>query len=259
MSNTYFKILNKSITEQYSEMLIKGLQRDLTAAATVEDNIYDVTNRVTRRHGDIDTKVLLKYFVINQLLNENKNEFIGLEEESEFTETPNPKIKFNKTEQKYYFVRKNKLICAKNIECVNEDGSYVKTEKKPNAQFSIKLTYDINNELIKIQVLNSINKVVSNKEQAVKMLKMKKEYVKRFKYSGFSGNSVDIKAAIFNKFCSPTETGYYMDDNYQLYKWDNYKKCFSRNAEKDKLSPLLTDYDFTNSEKVIRKEYTGIK
>ena len=87
---------------------------------------------------------------------------------------------------------------------------------------------------------------------------MKKEYVYQHKYNGYCGESSDLVASLLNKLSAPVESGYYMDKTCQLYKWSELKKCFIRKADEFN-SPLLTDYDFSKNNIVIRKEYSGKK
>ena len=124
--------------------------------------------------------------------------------------------------------------------------------------YKLRKTYSVDDSLLAIQLIDPQGKVVRSKLQIVELLGMRKEYVQRFKYSGFSGNSSDIVASIKNAIFAPVESGYYMDSHFNLYKWNENMKCFQKSYVQENMSPLLTDYDFEQTRKVIRKEYTGI-
>ena len=259
MSNVYYKVLNKNISSNYTEKIIAGLQRELSdSTKSLNEDLFDVTRSISTRRTNLDMDSLLKYYVINQLL---KNIPEQAQDKhiikTKYVKTANDKYRKDPTEDKYYRLSGEEWVPANDISEVNEDGSYVVSEKKNNSYIYRKV-YDVNDNLISVQVLYYDGKVVKSMSQVVELMNMKKEFAKKFKYSGYSGDSHDIIAAILNKFSSPKETGYYMDQHYYLYSWDARKKCFMRNFDDYNNSPLLRDYEF-NNHSVIRKEYTGVR
>ena len=112
--------------------------------------------------------------------------------------------------------------------------------------------------LTKLQLITSYGTAESNKHNAAEILNMRREFAKKHKYSGYSGNSSDLVASLLNKISAPVETGFYMDRACNFYKWSEYEKAFIRNLQYEQHSPLMRDYEFEENSIVIKKEYTGI-
>lgn len=261
MTNTYFKMLNNSIQENFTNKIITDVQNSVRKNIELKkpDNldIYDMVKNLENSSSfskDIDINTLLKYYVLNQIIKDSKTNLNSQEEV--FKNTPNLNIKFNSKDKKYYQLIDNTFVKNEKIETVDEIGNYTIIEAKNSYSYKIKKVFDINDNILSLQVINPLGNVESCKLHAIEILGMKKVLTQKHKYTGYSGNSSDLMATILNKFCNPIETGYYMDKTYKIYLWSEPQKCFIRNFTVESKSPLLTDYEFTN-EFVIRKEYTG--
>lgn len=253
MANTYHKILTKKTAMEFTNSLISKIQQDL-----VNDIRYDETSLINmlNKTNNMDLNTLLKYYTINSLLKvqkEDKNKKAEL-----FEDTANPNYKKSVKDNFYYRVAEDgNVTIDKEVIKINNDGSYKKSQRQFNSRYVIEKTYSVDDNVQTIQLVGPDGRVLSNKAQIAQILEMRKEFAERFKYAGFSGSSRDFVATLCNKFCSPIETGCYMDKNFHLYKWSESSKCFVRNAQLEMSSPLLTDYEFVNSQKVIKKEYIG--
>ena len=262
MANVYFKIMNKSLANEYSNKIINALQDELAASANIiHENLYDELHSASKRtplirNNTLDINNILKYYIINQVLNESKNK---KNINNRYVATPNKNYVKDPFKNEYYRITENGIKPAENIKEIRKDGSYVIIEKVSNSCFTTKKIYDNNDEVLSIQLLKRDGTVVNSKIQVVELMGMRKEYTYRYKYAGYSGNSNDILTAFMNRLCAPVETGYYMDKRYNLFSWDEHTKCFYRKMQDSELTPLLFDYEFENSQRVIRKEYTGIK
>ena len=262
MANTYFKMLNNSVQNKYTESIIVDVQNDLKLSARFGGaNLYDMLLEI--KDGNVDDKfdinTLLKFYVLNQLIKDGdvvskENKTI----EPEFIDTPNSNIKINKESNKYFRLINGNYEEADDIEFVYDDGSYSVIEQQRSSSLKIRKVYTVSDSILSVQLLDSFKNVIDNEAQVSELLGMKKEYAKKHKYSGISGQSSDLVASFLNKLTSPVETGCYMDKRGCLYKWNSLKKCFFRNYQVECKSPLLVDYEFKNNT-VIRKEYTGIK
>ena len=259
MANTYFKMLNISTRDQFKENIITEVQRNLTASAKkINESLYDAvadikSNKVSGK--DLDINILLKYYMINQFLKETKEE---VPTKQKLEETANPNIKFDKVENKFYKLTDKTFEVAETIKEVNKDGSYIVIEEKINSSYKTKKVYDKNDILTKLQLITSYGTAESNKHNAAEILNMRREFAKKHKYSGYSGNSSDLVASLLNKISAPVETGFYMDRACNFYKWSEYEKAFIRNLQYEQHSPLMRDYEFEENSIVIKKEYTGI-
>ena len=259
MANVYYKILNKNVTAHYSDSIISGLQKELSASVLANrDNIYDATSGVrTCRSNDVDN--LLKYYVINQILKNLPEANIEKPCNRRFEVTANRNFRKEIIENKYYRLVDNEWKIVENVLNVNKDGSYVIDESMLNSGYVCRKTFGKRDELLKIQLINPDGNIVNSKIQAAEIMNLRKEYVQRYKYSGYSGNSNDFIAAFLNRLAAPQETGLYMDKYYNLYRWSDRERCFIKDNINQYKSPLLTDYEFDNFSNVVRKEYTGVK
>lgn len=261
MSNTYFKVLNNNTKAQFIDKIISDVQNDLRfSSQDIKSNILDAvleTKRSVSTKEDLDINNLLKYYVLNQIMKDNNTESQKEKFEKSLEQTANPNIKFNVSDKKYYRLKGNEYMLAEEIITVDTDGSYTTIEKRRSSSFNIRKTYSNTDKVLSIQLLDSFNNIIDDKWQVAEILEMKKEFAKKHKYAGYSGNSSDFIAGFLNKISQPIETGCYMDKQCNLYKWSVLKKCFIRSNQIEHKSALLIDYEFTNNI-VIRKEYTGV-
>lgn len=251
MVNTYFKILNNNTVTKYKESLIMSVQNELKQDFK-EDNILLESLFASKRYSEnIDMNTLLKVYLLDQLL-KTKDTYA---DESNYIDTANPDIKkYNKTGKFYKFVKNQYKYIPEIIE-VNDDGTYITLESKSTSKYQIKRTYSKNHKVLKFQLVTPDGNIVNNKWHVIEILNLKKEYAQKYKYSGFSGNCSDIASTILNYITKPIETGYYMDNTYNIYRWNNISKSFE--VHETNTSPLLIDYEFKSSNVVIRKEYKG--
>ena len=261
MPNTYYKILNNAVKKKYNENLIGDIQRDLSRSVKMmNDNLYDEISEL-KNTENIDIEILLKYYAISQILKDTKSEHLSKKQKNEnivrgLESTANPN--FKKDSNLYYrIISDDSIEPMPDIKYIFEDGSYSKEKRLSFSAYILITRYNIEDIVIAMQLIDPGGTVVDNKHYAAEILGMRKEYIQRFKYSGFSGNSNDILAAVANKVCSPIESGYYIDKHFHFYRWSDKQKMFIRNTKLELYSPLLTDYVFDGGKKGIRKEYTG--
>ena len=100
--------------------------------------------------------------------------------------------------------------------------------------------------------------MLTNKTLAAELIGLRREYKKKYKYSGYSGYSNDMVAKLRNFLSTPIETGYYMDFHCVFYKWQASTNSFVRVLERDSDSPLLVDLEYCDNGTILRQEYTGI-
>lgn len=258
MANVYYKILNKDIKRKYTDNIIDGIQRELSSSArTFNEDIFDTVKNVGTKRAGMDVDNLLKYYVINQILKNAPEQ--AAKPRKIFLPTANKNYRKISNEDVYYRLKDEEWVIAENVSKVNSDGSYIIDEKKRNSQYVQRKLYSVSDSLMSVQLIDPKGEVVNTKEQVIELMNLRKEYVMRHKYSGYSGNSSDIVAALLNQFSSPKETGYYMDSHYNLYRWDDRRKSMVIDAYGSEASPLLADYKFEDNKTVIKKEYTGVK
>lgn len=262
MNKKYQEILNKIIMDTQSSDFISELQSDLTKSAKLcNSDIYDLTKEITNQtvlNQNIDINLLLKCYLVNQVLSLRDTVEDVQENNSVFEDTSNPKIKREINSNKYYFYENDLYKFSSEIEAVYSDGSYVKLKSVKNSTYKIRETLTFDDNIMSFQLIDPNGEIVKQKWQVVEFLGMRKEFSKKYKYSGYSGNSKDFVASFLNQISSPIETGYFMDKNCNLYKWDNKNYSFKLYKNLATQSPLLTDYEFNAAGIVIRKEYTGI-
>ena len=173
------------------------------------------------------------------------------------SDTPNSHIKKD-INGKYYRLKSNCYVQDDCIQNVDDDGSYTVVEKKRNSSYRIVKTYNSDNQVTSIKIMDNGEYPVANINIAAELIGLKKEFKKKYKYSGYSGNSMDMVATIRNMLSTPVETGYYIDSRCLFYKWHalscTFVRIFSREAE----SPLLVDIEFRDNGTVLRQEYTGV-
>ena len=143
---------------------------------------------------------------------------------------------------------------------VNNDGSYVlKTPiRNKSAYFQI-TNYNIKDVPTSLSVVDIHDKPIKSLGLIVKLLSLRKEYVKKFKCSGTSGNSCDLIANFLNFFVKPLESGCYMDEKYNFYTWDGLSHCLKIDlrAGLKPGSALLSQYEFIDEKTVVRTDFDG--
>ena len=252
MANSYFKMLNNKVNAAYKEEFISGLHSDLKRSVKQEDDLYSMLANINSSDANgLDINLLLKYYMLNQLMNNNKSEQPNL------SDTPNSQIKKD-CDGKYYRLKSDSYVKEDGIQRVNDDGSYIVADIRHNHSFKIIKTYNPDNQITSIKVIDASGSSITNKNIAAELIGLKKEYKKKYKYSGYSGNSKDMVATIRNMFSSPVVTGYYIDSRCLFYKWHSSTGSFVRMFSREAESPLLVDIEFRDNGTVLRQEYTGI-
>ena len=256
MANSYHKILNNKLKTSYKEKFIAGLHQELKRSVRSEsDDIFSLVNElaVNNKTSKLDINLLLKYYMLNQIIGDCEENRI----ERTFIDTNNPDIKQDEN-GKFYRVKDSAVTVDEDIVAVKEDGSYVVQENQKTTKLKILKTYNKDNKPTSIDVLDTAGNKVMNKHLAAELIGLRREYKKKYKYSGYSGNSRDMIAGIRNWLSTPVETGYYMDFHCTFYKWNPISSSFVRAIERDTDSPLLMDIEFRENGTIIRQEYTGI-
>ena len=260
MTNTYFKVSKKNLgQESYFNYLEQELKKDFRESinSNLNEDLYSMVSGIQKnkiRPANIDINTLLKYYIINKLM-ENSEPLI--ENKSELINTANPNIKVDK-DGIFYRVQYNKRVAENNIINVHSDGSYDVQELRVYCSFKIVRTFNIDNQMIKISILNNCGTKITDKWQIAEILNLKQEFRTKYKYSGYSGNSKEIIGKVLNKFHKPLPTGYYMDSNCTIWKWNYQQSCYIRVFEREAELPLMSDIEFKSNGTVIRQEYTGI-
>ena len=254
MANSYHKILNSKIKTSYKEKFIAGLHQELKRSVRSEgDDIYSMINGITNNRSKLDINLLLKYYMLNQIIGDSNEQI----QQKELLPTKNPNIKSD-INGKYYMLVDNSIVMGEDIIAVNNDGSYVKQERKSVHSLKVLKTFNLENKVLLIQIIDNAGNKISNKNLAAELIGLRREFKKRYKYSGYSGNSNDIVASIRNMFTTPIETGYFMDFHCAFYKWQASTSSFVREFGRECDSPLLVDIEFRDNGTIIRQEYTGI-
>lgn len=256
MANIYHKMLNNKLKTSYKEKFIAGLHQELKRSVRAEsDDIFSMVNDLTDKNksSKLDINLLLKYYMLNQIIGDAEEEKF----EQTLIDTKNPNIKKDNN-GKFYRVQDNTAIIDENIVAVKDDGSYIVQENQNVTSVRILKTYDIDNKSVSVEVIDNAGNKVVNKHLAAELIGLRREYRKKYKYSGYSGNSRDMITGIRNWLSTPVETGYYMDFRCAFYKWSSVSSSFVRALERDTDSPLLMDIEFRDNGTIIRQEYTGI-
>ena len=253
MANSYFKQLRSKLNVDYKEKFINDLQHDLRRSINSDGcDMYSMATAMNKKSSSLDINVLLKYYVLNQFLEDSKNKDV----EENFLDTKHPEIKRDRA-GKYYRLKDGYLEEDDSIKSVSDDGTYVIQDKRYNDIYKVLKTCDVEDKIIAIKVVDNSGRPVSNKTVAAEYIGLRKEYKQRYKYSGYSGKSQDVLASLMNFLSTPIETGYYMDFYCMLYKWQQATASFIR-LLRDADSPFLVDIEFRDNGTVIKKEYTGV-
>ena len=162
-------------------------------------------------------------------------------------------------EGKYYRVYNNCLIEEPQVSNVNEDGTYVVKSPIGNNNDILVTTYNLENKPVTMKILNKEERVYNTELFVAKKLNLKKEYVKKYKLHGYSGNSFGISARIRNLVTKPAPSGCYLHDSYNFYKWSYKNKQFEIVSRQGTQigSPMLADYDI-KIDSVVRTDYDGV-
>ena len=254
MANSYYKMLNSKINANYKNDFINDLQKDLrnSICCNEENDLFNMLNSIDNKSKGLDINLLLKYYMLNQIMEYSKNNI----DEHKYLETHNPNIRCDK-DGNYYRIINNDLVHDKSILSVNSDGSYIVKEKKNEHSLKIIKVFDKEDSILSLQVLDNTDQIIRNKHHAAELIGLRKEYKKKYKYAGYSGNSRDMVASLKNFLSTPIETGYYMDYKCKFYKWNQQTSSFVRMLDRDNDSPLLVDIEFCDNGTVLRQEYFG--
>ena len=255
MANSYHKLLNSKLKTSYKEKFISGIHEELKRSVRTEnDDVFSIINDLSgKKSSKLDINLLLKYYMLNQIIYGSKDD----EYQQKFVNTKNPNIKKDEN-GKFYRVNDGNFILDESILSVNDDGSYVVNEKQSVSSIKFLKTFNVDNKALSLQVVDCAGNKIMNKNLTAELIGLRKEYKKKYKYSGYSGNSRDMITGIRNMLSSPVETGYYMDFHCTFYKWSSVNSAFVRASERDSDSPLLVDIEFRDNGTIIRQEYTGM-
>ena len=254
MANSYFKMLNTKMKADYKNNFISDLQKDLrNSLHKEEDDLFSMLNARNNKSQGLDINLLLKYYMLNQIMGASQSKI----DEVKYADTSNPEIKCDKNGN-YYRVVNGDLIYDRTIKNVKADGGYIIEEKKNEHSLKVLKSFDKNGNILSLQVFDNNDNVVKNKHYAAELIGLRREYKKKYKYSGYSGNSRDMVASLKNFLSTPIETGYFMDFHCKFYKWQQDSATFVRMQDRDNDSPLLVDIEFCDNGTVLRQEYIGI-
>ena len=258
MSNSYYKVLNSKITSNQESKFINDLHSELRNSIKKDDNdLYTMLADFGKgyKSKNLDINLLLKYYLLNQIIESTKETVYN--KDNGYIDTPNPNIKTNK-DGKFFKISDNSVKEDKSIISVDSNGSYTIEEKNCYKLINIIKVIDINDIVISIQVKDNRGNIIRNRELASELVGLRREYKKKYKYSGYSGNSRDMVTHVKNLLSMPIETGYFMDFHCSYYKWLPSTSAFVRMFDRDSESPLLVDIEFQDNGTVLRQEYTGI-
>ena len=259
MVNIYYKLLNNNLSSKYTKEVIDSLQEDLyTQIKELKLQAYFTEEQLSNQQLDINS--LLKYYLIGRIVSNKSRSQKHSEktkDEKEFLPTNNPDISQNRNNGKFYILRNSKLVEILGIREIRQDGSYMVITSETSNSCKIIREYDVNHNLIEMQLIYSNNKIERDKNQVAAILGLRKIITKKYKYKGYSGNSNDFLSGILNNLSSPIDTGCYMDHHYNYYEWSDVRHSFIRSYKNEPTSPLLVDYDFLPNGDVVKKEYIG--
>ena len=282
MKNNFKENLNKKIISDISNGTIFGLQNQLSCEARngMED-IYEAFKALDqgksssflsknfyhniRLDNNFDYGLALNIFM-QKFLMENKNEIENMrynyieKQRSELgiRETNNPNYYIDRNNN-YYSFDYDKFIKENSIINVEEDGSYITKDAICNSEYYVIKKYTSKDLIKTLYVVDKHERKITKITDAIKLLRLKKEVVKRFKRVGYCGKSFDTCADLLNAFCKPSETGFYSDNKFNFYRWD-YKNCqFIRQTREGNTpgAPNISDYEQKDSKTIVRTDYTG--
>ena len=178
--------------------------------------------------------------------------------ELNLSHTPNPNFLTN-NEGKFYRVYNSCLVEEPQVTNVNDDGTYVVKSSIGNNDDILVTTYSAEDKPVTMKIMNKEERVYGTEIFVAKKLKLKKEYVKKYKLHGYSGNSSGISARIRNLVTKPAPSGCYLHDSYNFYKWSFKNKQFEIVSRQGSQvgSPMLADYDI-KIDSVVRTDYDGV-
>ena len=271
--------LTSLITSQIINDIIGDVQRSVSFDEMFDDsNIYDfarnfesyypkptsVVRRRNARNGGYSfaLKLFLQKFISeNQEAIENWHTLMLDRQKAALGLKPTGNARFWIDDEGYYYQLENNIYeKVPEIIDVIDDGSYIlKTPIKYKSSYFQVTYYNKKDVPIDIRVVDINNKTVKSLHLVAKLLGLRKEYVKKFKYSGYNGHSFDVCARLFNLFVKPLESGCYMDEKYNFYTWDALSFCLRIDIRKD-LKPgsaMLSQYEFIDEKTVVRTDYNG--
>ena len=154
MANTFYKVSRNRERQKYIDSMINSYQRrycESINSGTNED-LFSLVSGLQKsriRSNDIDLNTLLKYYLLNQIMENDENKQIN---KNKYIDTPNPDIKTDASGS-YYRYDDELLVLDETIVRVDKDGSYVTKETSKDYQFKIIRKYDKNhqNTLITIE------------------------------------------------------------------------------------------------------------
>lgn len=158
----------------------------------------------------------------------------------------------------YYRLNQYEYVKETSVISVDEAGHYEQIKAIENSKSNLILTYDSDNKVIALRVVNSLNEVCKSEKLAAKKLNMKRELVYPNKLHGYSGNSSGIIAKIKNLLSAPIPSGCYFDKSYSFFKWNAKNSQFELNVREGKQlgSPMMSDYEI-KTDVVLRTDYDG--
>lgn len=236
----------------YEDKIVNDIRTDLRQSIN-NSNLHDfVTNRCDRNSNlsKLDINFLLKCYILSQVINDDQNDF-----DKKLFNTPNPNIKKD-SENNYYKITESGFQKC-NIIKVYDNGYYLAETKRNSDSLRIHKIFNQENQITEISIADSTGRNIDDKNISAELLGLKKEFKKKYKLSGYSGNSKDLMSNLLNKINAPIETGYYIDIYCMSYKWNNSTSSFKRVPHKEYKSPLLIDIEFKDNGIAITQEYTG--
>jgi len=277
--NQKLDALTSLITSQMINDVISDVQQSVCLEESFDaSNIYDFARQletyypklssVERRrktqngHYGFALKLFLQKFISeNQEAIENWHVLMLDRQKAELGLKPTGNERFLMDDEGCYYQLENQIYeKVPEVVDVADDGSYVLKTPIKNKSTYFQVTYYNGKDVpVDIQVVDINNKRVQSLRVVAKLLNLRKEYVKKFKYSGYNGNSFDVCAKLFNLFVKPFESGCYMDEKYNFYTWDAISSCLKINIRKD-LTPgsaMLSQYEFIDERTVVRTDYDG--
>ena len=281
MKNNFKENLNRKIINDVRQDTILGLQQQLRKEAKFDvGDIYDAFKTLEQTKGQlrpkptrqaqitpdsIDYGLALNIFLQKFLL-ENQKEVENIRtynietqrNELGIQETKNPKF-FIDINNYYYSFDYDKFIREEHIINVALDGCYTTKESIYGTNYYAIKVFTIEDSIKNIKVVNEHNRQITDFKEVVKVLKLKKEIVKKVKRIGYCGNSFDTCADLLNLFYKPIETGYYSDNKYNFYYWDPRNSQFVQQVRKGLTpgAPNISDYELFDSKTIIRTDYNG--
>lgn len=282
MKNNFKENLNKKIVSDISNGTILGLQQQLSSEARIDiGNIYDAfkaieqsktpklayshSRRAATSRGRFDYGLALNIFM-QKFLMENKAEIENLRfqyiekqrNELGIKDTSNQNFYVDR-EGCYYTFDYDKYIEQPDIVDVDNEGNYTTKEEILNAEYNVFRYFTKDDSVKYLYVVDKRGQKLTKSTDVIRILKLKKEVVKKIKRIGYCGKSFDFWADLLNMFYVPSETGYYSDNKYNFYRWDCKNFRFIRQLREGLTpgAPDISDYETKDSKTIVRTDYNG--